>query len=46
LGEKLGAFTIGHCLVWHQQVPDWIFENEAGDLVEKNVLYQRMDIME
>jgi endo-1,4-beta-xylanase len=42
LGEKLNAFTIGHCLVWHQQVPDWVFENEAGDLVEKDVLYTRM----
>ncbi len=42
LGEKLGAFTIGHCLVWHQQVPNWIFENEAGELVSKEVLYGRM----
>ncbi|PZX56083.1 endo-1,4-beta-xylanase [Algoriphagus ratkowskyi] len=42
LGKKLGAFTIGHCLVWHQQVPDWVFEDEGGDLVGKNELLSRM----
>ncbi|MEN2282422.1 endo-1,4-beta-xylanase [Algoriphagus sp. SE2] len=42
LGEKLKAFTVGHCLVWHQQVPNWVFEDEAGDLVSKDVLLGRM----
>ncbi|MBN3584203.1 endo-1,4-beta-xylanase [Algoriphagus aestuarii] len=42
LGEQLNAFTIGHCLVWHQQVPDWVFEDETGALVDKEELYSRM----
>jgi endo-1,4-beta-xylanase len=30
LGEKLNAFVVGHTLAWHQQVPDWVFENVNG----------------
>ncbi|WP_290002205.1 endo-1,4-beta-xylanase [Algoriphagus sediminis] len=30
LGESLDAFVIGHTLAWHQQVPDWVFEQEDG----------------
>lgn len=43
LGGKSGAFTIGHCLVWHQQVPNWVFEDESGELVEKEDLIARME---
>lgn len=43
LGEKMDAFTIGHCLVWHQQVPNWVFEDESGNSVDKDVLLSRME---
>jgi endo-1,4-beta-xylanase len=43
MGEKLGAFTIGHCLVWHQQVPDWVFRDEAGEFLNKEALIERME---
>ncbi|MBN7817106.1 endo-1,4-beta-xylanase [Algoriphagus pacificus] len=43
MGEKLGAFTIGHCLIWHQQVPNWVFENESGEMLDKDALISRME---
>lgn len=32
----------GHNLCWHNQVPGWIFKNEVGDTVSKEVLLQRL----
>jgi endo-1,4-beta-xylanase len=32
----------GHNLCWHTQVPNWIFKNEKGDTVTKEVLLQRL----
>ena len=41
-GEKNGMFIIGHNLVWHQQTPKWVFEDDHGNPVTRKVLLQRM----
>ncbi len=30
-GEKNDIFIIGHTLVWHNQTPDWFFQDEEGN---------------
>ncbi|WP_054023630.1 endo-1,4-beta-xylanase [Bacillus sp. FJAT-28004] len=37
-----GMQVRGHTLVWHNQTPAWVFENEKGDLVERDTLLERM----
>lgn len=32
----------GHTLVWHNQTPEWLFENQAGGLVDRAVLLERL----
>ncbi|MBE9601624.1 endo-1,4-beta-xylanase [Pedobacter sp. MC2016-24] len=32
----------GHNLCWHEQVPDWMFKDETGNLVTKEVLLKRL----
>jgi endo-1,4-beta-xylanase len=29
-GEKNHMFIVGHNLVWHSQVPDWVFQDDQG----------------
>ena len=41
-GEANGMFIVGHNLVWHQQVPDWLFKNEDGSTVDRETLIDRM----
>lgn len=41
-GEKNRMAIIGHTLVWHQQTPKWVFEDDKGNPVTRNVLLQRM----
>lgn len=35
-------YTVGHCLVWHSQAPDWFFTDEEGKEVSREVLIERM----
>jgi endo-1,4-beta-xylanase len=41
-GEKNHMFIVGHNLVWHNQVPAWVFQDEQGKQVTREVLLQRM----
>ncbi|RDV14711.1 1,4-beta-xylanase [Pontibacter diazotrophicus] len=43
LGEQHDMFVVGHTLVWHNQTPDWVFEDEQGNPVSKEVLLKRME---
>jgi endo-1,4-beta-xylanase len=42
LGEKHNMFIVGHTLIWHAQTPKWVFEDDSGNLVDRETLLQRM----
>lgn len=41
-GEKNGMFIVGHTLVWHNQTPRWVFEDEQGKPLTREALLSRM----
>ena len=41
-GEANNMFIIGHCLVWHSQVPAWFFVDKNGNDVSRDTLIARM----
>ena len=41
-GEKNGMFIVGHCLVWHSQVPRWVFQDADGKPLGRDALLERM----
>jgi endo-1,4-beta-xylanase len=41
-GEKHHMFIIGHTLVWHNQTPRWVFQDEQGNPVNRETLLNRM----
>ncbi|MGO8935570.1 MAG: endo-1,4-beta-xylanase [Terracidiphilus sp.] len=41
-GKKHQMFIVGHNLVWHNQVPAWVFHDDKGNLLDRNTLLARM----
>ncbi|PYX80793.1 MAG: 1,4-beta-xylanase [Acidobacteria bacterium] len=41
-GERHRMVVIGHTLIWHKQTPNWVFEDEKGNPVTRDLLLKRM----
>ncbi len=41
-GERNGMFVVGHTLVWHSQVPAWVFQDAQGQPLSRDALLVRM----
>lgn len=41
-GEKHHMFIIGHTLVWHNQTPKWVFEDDKGQPLTREALLARL----
>ncbi|WP_221029101.1 endo-1,4-beta-xylanase [Actomonas aquatica] len=40
--EAHDLYTIGHCLFWHSQTPDWVYEDAEGNPLSRDALLARM----
>ena len=41
-GQKHHMFIVGHNLVWHNQVPAWVFHDDKGNQLDRDALLARM----
>ncbi|UCG56225.1 MAG: endo-1,4-beta-xylanase [Phycisphaerales bacterium] len=42
LGEKNNMHIVGHTLIWFNQTPDWVFQDESGNSLDRKALLERM----
>ena len=40
--DRNGMFMIGHCLIWHQQTPGWVFTDSLGNPLTRDALLARL----
>lgn len=41
-GQEHHMFIVGHNLVWHSQVPAWVFHDDKGNLLTRDALLARL----
>ena len=41
-GEENDMFIVGHTLVWHNQTPEWVFQDGDGQPLDREALLERM----
>lgn len=41
-GVKNNMFIVGHNLIWHQQTPTWVFQNDKGEPLSRRALLRQM----
>ena len=41
-GLQHKMFIVGHCLIWHNQTPRWVFQDEKGNPLTRDALLKRM----
>jgi endo-1,4-beta-xylanase len=41
-GQKYKMFIVGHNLVWHSQVPRWVFQDDKGAPLTRDALLERL----
>jgi len=41
-GQKNNMYVLGHVLFWHSQTPKWVFQDEEGQVLDREQLLKRM----
>jgi endo-1,4-beta-xylanase len=41
-GQENHMFIIGHNLIWHNQTPRWVFQDDKGNPISREALIERM----
>jgi endo-1,4-beta-xylanase len=41
-GRKHHQFIVGHTLIWHNQTPQWVFQDASGQPADRDTLLARM----